>query len=172
MERSEPAPEVRHIVTDLGGTQDERPMLDGFLDWNRAVVEGKVAGLTREQATRVTTPSGVTLLGLVRHLAWAEDLWFADRFFGESQVAIDIEESFVLGPDDTVDSVLAAYRAACERSRSLAAGAALDALSVSDHPVYGRVTLRWVLLHLIEETARHAGHLDILREQTDGRTGD
>lgn len=159
-------------MTDLGGRQDERSLLDGFLDWYRAVAGAKVAGLTREEATRIATPSGVTLLGLIAHLAWAEDLWFSDRFRGGAAVTVENAESFVLDASDTVDSVLAGYRAACDRSRAAVAGAALDDLSEGDHAIYGRVTLRWVYVHLIEETARHAGHLDILREQTDGQTGD
>jgi len=147
-------------------------MLEGFLDWNRAVAAAKVAGLTLEEATRVATPSGVTMLALLAHLAWAEDLWFSDRFQGGPTVTVENADSFVLEPSDSVDSVVAGYRAACDRSRAAVSGAGLDDLSMSDHPIYGRVTLRWIFVHLIEETARHAGHLDILREQTDGRTGD
>jgi len=160
------------MVTDLGGTQDERTMLEGFLDWNRAVAAAKVAGLTREEATRAATPTGLTLLGVVAHLAWVEDLWFTHRFRGGPEPARDHPGSFVLDGTDTVESVAGAYAAACARSRAVVAGAGLDDVGVSDHPIYGRVTLRWILVHLIEETARHAGHLDILREQTDGRTGD
>jgi hypothetical protein len=160
------------MVTDLGGTQDERSMLEGFLDWNRAVVEAKVAGLGREDATRVATPTGLTLLGVVAHLAWVEDLWFTHRFRGGPEPGGDHPGSFVPAPAGTVESVVAAYRAACERARAVVAGAGLDDLGVTEHPIYGRVTLRWILVHMIEETARHAGHLDILREQTDGCTGD
>ena len=87
-------------------------------------------------------------------------------------MTVENADSFVLEPSDSVDSVVAGYRAACDRSRAAVSGAGLDDLSMSDHPIYGRVTLRWIFVHLIEETARHAGHLDILREQTDGRTGD
>jgi hypothetical protein len=160
------------MVTDLGGIRDERTMLEGFLDWNRAVAAAKVAGLTREEATRAATPTGLTLLGVVAHLAWVEDLWFTHRFRGGPEPAGDHPGSFLPGPADTVESVVSGYEAACDRSRAVVAGAALDEVSVRDHPIYGRVTLRWIVVHMVEETARHAGHLDILREQTDGRTGD
>jgi len=160
------------MVTDLGGTQDERTMLEGFLDWNRAVVAAKLAGLSREEATRVATPTGLTLLGLIAHLTWVEDLWFTHRFRGGPAPAGDHPASFLPGSADTVESVIGAYAAACARSRAVVADAGLDDLGVTEHPIYGRVTLRWIVVHMVEETARHAGHLDILREQTDGRTGD
>jgi hypothetical protein len=160
------------MVTDLGGTQDERTMLVGFLDWYRAVVAAKVGGLTREEATRVATPTGLTLLGIVAHLAWVEDLWFAHRFRGGPEPAGDHPGSFRPDPADTVESLVGAYGAACDRSRAVVAAAGLDDLAVTEHPIHGRVSLRWILVHMVEETARHAGHLDVLREQTDGRTGD
>ena len=76
-------------------------------------------------------------------------------------------------PTDSVDSVVAEYRDVCEQSRAIAAAApSLDELSLVVDDVWGNVSLRWIFVHMIEETARHAGHLDLMREQIDGRTGD
>ena len=158
----------------LGGRAEERTLLSGFLDWNRAVVEHKVQGLTREDATRVMTPTGLSPLGVVAHLASAEVGWFAETFAG---AAVDSEwddhGSFRLRPTDSVESVLAEYHDVCARSRAVAnAAPSLDELSVAADQNWGNVSLRWIFVHMIEETARHAGHLDLMREQIDGRTGD
>jgi Protein of unknown function (DUF664) len=167
-------------VTDssahLGGRAAERELLSGFLDWYRAVVENKVTGLAIEDAGRVMTPTGLSPLGIVKHLGDVEQGWFRERFADE---AIDTPWSdddpfavFRVEPHDSVPSILGFYRASTEHSRRILDGAALDDLSVGESPVYGRVSLRWIVVHMIEETARHAGHLDLMREQIDGRTGD
>jgi uncharacterized damage-inducible protein DinB len=158
----------------LGARQPEDVTLDGFLDWYRAVVNNKVRGLSREEASRVMTPTGMSPLGIVKHLTWAEEGWFFDTFAGEWQgEEISNEASFTLEPDDTVESVLAAYASECDRSRRIVRQAgSLDKLSARAGETRGHVSLRWILVHMIEETARHAGHLDILCEQIDGRTGD
>lgn len=160
----------------LGGRAAERELLSGFLDWYRAVVENKVTGLSIEDASRVMTPTGLSPLGIVKHLGDVEQGWFRERFAGE---AIDTPWSdddpfavFRVEPHDSVPSILASYRASTEHSRRILGGAALDDLSVGESPVYGRVSLRWIVVHMIEETARHAGHLDLMREQIDGQTGD
>ena len=153
--------------------KSERDELDGFLDWFRLVASNKVRGLDLDEATRVTTPSGMSLLGVIRHLTWVERFWFRTNFMGDEPEGVDQPSSFLLGPDDTPESVLAAYDDACATSRAIAASAAtLDATSARPHHYFGHVTMRWVLIHMIEETARHAGHLDILRELTDGQAGD
>lgn len=160
-------------MAELGGVQGQREMLAGFLDWLRAVVERKVDGLSLEQATSVMTGSGLTVLGVVQHLAWAERIWFPGRFAGGSLELATIDQSFVLAPDATIADVVADYRAACDESRRVVdAAPALRELSAQPHHVYGPVSLRWIIVHMIEETARHAGHLDIMREAIDGRTGD
>src|SRR5687767_13590481 len=157
----------------LGTRRDEHDTLVGFLDWYRAVIERKVEGLSLEDATRAFTPSGLSPLGVVQHLAYVERSWFRKRLAGEAVETLPgDDDSFELGPGTSVESVLAFYRDECERSRKIVGGAALDDVSVDAHPVYGRVSLRWILVHMIEETARHAGHLDLMREQIDGRTGD
>jgi uncharacterized damage-inducible protein DinB len=149
-------------------------MLAGFLDWYRAVVENKVSDLSYENATQIMTPTGLSPLGVVKHLSNVERGWFRLRFAGEN-VAIPRDGNiagFRIDPDDTVGSVLDFYRESVAASRRITDGASLDAICASESPTYGRVSLRWILVHMIEETARHAGHLDLMREQIDGRTGD
>jgi hypothetical protein len=161
----------------LGVRRDERATLVGFLEWYRAVVEGKVEGLSFDQATTVMTPSGLCPLGVVRHLAWAERGWFRETFVGENVESIDDDgdnsPEFAIGADDTIESVVAFYRAEAEQARRIVAGAgSLDALSAVATRYGDHVSLRWIMVHMLEETARHAGHLDVMREKIDGRTGD
>jgi uncharacterized damage-inducible protein DinB len=159
---------------DLGGRAEEPALLAGFLDWYRTVVVHKVQGLSWDEATRVMTPTGMSPLGIVAHLAAVEVGWFAETFAGEA-VDPDWEDhgEFRLRATDSVDSIIAEYEAACARSRTIADKAgSLDALSTIADQYRGHVSLRWILVHMLEETARHAGHLDIMREQIDGATGD
>jgi uncharacterized damage-inducible protein DinB len=161
----------------LGSRGDEREMLCGFLDWYRAVVAHKVEGLSDEQAAAVGTPSGLSPLGVVKHLTVYERDWFRAVFAGEAverpDAAVDNSATFVVDAGDTVASVLAAYREECTQTRRVVdATDSLDELSAVASELRGPVTLRWVLVHMIEETARHAGHLDVMRESIDGRTGD
>ena len=150
---------------------DDAELLES-LDFNRAVVVAKVEGLTLPQATAVVMPSGVTLLGVVQHLAWVEREWFEHCILGAPSDDADIDESFRIDPSTSVEHVIDDYRDTCKRSRgTVAAASSLDVPTVAPHWFFGIVTLRWILLHMIRETARHAGHLDILRELTDGRTG-
>ena len=164
-------------VDPLGTQSGERDLLTGVLDWYRAVAERKVRGLDDATAREVLTPSGLSPLGVVQHLAWVERMWFCWRFAGQ-----DVEMrmgdgnysvQFELAPEATVESVVAFYRTEIDGARRVVDGArSLDALSAREHRNYGIVSLRWVLVHMIEETARHVGHLDIMREGIDGTTGD
>jgi hypothetical protein len=151
---------------------DERALLEGFLDWNRVVVEHKALGLDRDSATSVATPTGLTVLGLVAHLTYVEGRWFRHHLAGDTSVASDTEGSFVPDPDLTVETAVAGYRGACATSRAIAADLPLDAVGAIPHGHLGTVTLRYALVHMIDETSRHLGHLDVLREMTDGQTGD
>jgi hypothetical protein len=157
----------------LGGRANERELLTGFLDWYRAVAGNKVRDLSLPDATRVQTPTGLSPLGVIAHLAAVEVGWFAESFAGEPVDPMwEAHGSFQLTADDTVQAVLDEYRASCARSRRIVdAAPSLDALSVEAHEVWGQVSLRWILVHMIEETARHAGHLDLMREAIDGSTG-
>jgi uncharacterized damage-inducible protein DinB len=155
---------------------DERAMLIAWLDWHRATVFLKTDGLAEDLAHRPLLASSplMTVAGLVSHLYWVERYW--------------IEHTLLGGPDDQpwseedpdkdykVDGtplaeLLAAYDRQCTRNNEVVRSLSLDTASATkrrNEPV----TLRWVLLHLIEETARHNGHIDILREMLDGVTGD
>ena len=156
---------------------NERASLTGFLDFYRVVTEQKVVGLSLADATKHLTPTGLSLLGVVRHLGWVEYYWFRHCFAGEHVAPPPREDNdnavqFRIGPDETVDSVLDFYRSEGEHSREVTAATdSLDELSARDNPYFGKVSLRWILIHMVEETARHAGHLDIMREMIDGKTG-
>jgi uncharacterized damage-inducible protein DinB len=144
----------------------------GSLDWNRSVVVRKLDGLTFDEATRLRTPTGLTLVGVIRHLAWCERGWFEHFFLGEDDDAVDTDASFAVDQVSSVDEVISDYLAAVERSREIVAQQpSLEVRSALPHDYFGIVTLRWLLLHMTTETTRHAGHLDILRELTDGATG-
>ena len=155
----------------------ERETLEGSLDWYRAVVERKVDGLALDDAKRVMTPTGMSALGVLKHLGWVERGWFRETFAGEDVEVIDVDgdntREFVIGDDDTVESVIGFYRAEVEESRRVSRDApSLEALSANETLHRGHVTFRWIMVHMLEETARHAGHLDLMREIIDGRVGD
>jgi len=143
------------------------------LDFNRAVVVRKVQGLAFDDATRVVLPSGVTLLGVVRHLAWVERGWFEHHLLGGAPPPPDdIDESFSVAGVASVEEVIHDYLRAVESARAIvAAQPSLEVMSVAPHDFFGIVSLRWMVFHMNRETARHAGHMDILRELTDGATG-
>lgn len=148
-------------------TASERKTLVDFLDANRAEVLALLDGVTEEEARRSLVPSLTTLLGLVKHAAFVEQVWFhvtlAGRSRAEVGVAATIDESFTLAPDDTIASVSDQFRTACKESDRIAFDYTLD--DTGGHPRRGPVSLRWIYGHMIEELARHAGHGDILREQ-------
>jgi hypothetical protein len=165
-------------TAEAAAVADERTTLDAFLDFYRAAMVAKVRGVSEEDARRRLVPSETTLGGLIKHLARVEESWFQHRL---AQIpveelpllaqAIDDEDSdFRMQDDETVETLIAVYEERCSRSRELAAKYDLD--HVVAHPRLGQVSLRWIVVHMIEETARHAGHADILREQIDGSTGD
>ena|SRR5579872_2448992 len=160
----------------LGVRRPERETVEGALDWYRAVAEGKVEGLSPAQSCRVMTPTGLSLLGVVKHLGWVERGWFREIFAGEAVASIDAEgdnsAEFVIDPDDTIESVLAFYRDEVAHSREIASAASLDTVSAKQTRFEEHVSLRWILVHMLEETARHTGHMDVMREAIDGRLGD
>lgn len=157
---------------DAVSTAGERAVLEAFLDMYRDVVVRKVGGLSDEDARRSLVPSGTTPGGLVKHLRWVETGWFhllLGARAGDNRRAHDRAWEFVMEPDERIGTLVEDYRTACADSRSFAAGHELE--HTVPHHGMGEVSLRWIYVHLIEETARHAGHLDILREQIDGSTG-
>ncbi|WP_034278797.1 DinB family protein [Haloechinothrix halophila] len=151
---------------------DERASLEGFLDHYRAVLVTKVRGVSDADARRRLVPSATTLGGLLKHVACAEQRWFEyalPRVPFEPKSEAERLAEFGMTEDETVDGLIEAYEEQCARSREMAARYQLDDRG---HRFGTDMTLRWIYLHMIEETARHAGHADILREQLDGATGD
>jgi hypothetical protein len=148
-------------------TGDERAQLTAFLHDNRAAVAALLDGVTEEQARRRLVPSLTTLLGMVKHVAFAERVWFQVALAGRSRAEVglpdEIDETFVLTDDDTIATIRADFVRACEESDAVLAKHALDDLAL--HNRRGPLTVRWIVAHLVEEHARHAGHGDILREQ-------
>ena len=146
---------------------DERTQVEAFLDTNRDELVETLDGLTEEQARRRLVPSLTTPLGLVKHVTWAEQVWFhvglAGRTREELGIPLENEPSWEVTDDDTIAAVVAEYRRVCAEAREIASAYSLDDLV--GHNRRGPLTLRWLYLHMIEETARHAGHADILREQ-------
>jgi len=159
---------------------DERTMLCEFLDYYRATIEQKCDGIDDEQARRGIEPSDMSLLGIVRHLTEVERNWFRAKLLGEDApyyyITDDDEDAdFHPAAGDTLADALVLYRAECERARAITAQVpSLDQLSAATVRWNGdrAVSVRWILVHMIEETARHAGHCDLLRERIDGVTGD
>lgn len=144
------------------------------LDRHRDAVLWKIEGVDDASLRRPMTPSGTSLLGLVKHLASVEYGWFCSTF-GRDTEPLPVDENdpdvdLRVNADETTADILAFYA----RARA-AADQVIDDLDVEDTGTawFGdAVSLRWVLIHMIEETARHAGHVDILRELIDGMTGD
>ncbi|MFE7524219.1 DinB family protein [Kitasatospora sp. NPDC057542] len=155
-------------------TADERTTLAGFLDHQRDTLAMKCAGLTTEQLrTHVLEPSGLSLLGLVRHLAEVERSWFRNVLNGEGAHGFwaHPDGSFAEFDVDTADpdEAFTIWRSECDHARELVAAA--ESLDVLGHYGDEVFSLRWILTHMIEEYARHNGHADLLREHLDGTTG-
>jgi hypothetical protein len=151
--------------------ETERAGLDKFLDAQRDALIEKLRGVSDEDARRAATVSTLSLLSLVKHSAVWERRWFqviaAGRtFVGEwPEVHPHDENAFLLADDDTVESVVAYYREQIAASQEIVGNFDLDAPCA--WPQMADRNLRWVALHMIEETARHAGHADIIRETID-----
>jgi len=150
-------------------------MLSAFLDRYRETMLWKLDRLSTEQASRRLVPSATTLLGVVKHLAYVERGWFQMNFAGQApnypwpEDEPDEDIDFRISAADTIESIGALYQQEIARSREIVARASLDDLSKNQER--GPRSLRWIMVHMIEETARHAGHADILRELTDGAIG-
>lgn len=155
----------------------ERDMLNSFLDYHRATLLWKVRGLSDTDLRRAPVPtSTLTLLGLVKHMAYVERFWFQRRFKGETVsfpwTNEDPDADWRIEPDETTEAVLQLYNEEVEKSRRIMAAASLDDLEARSWPSGEKTTLRWIAFHMIEEAARHNGHADLLREAIDGATGE
>jgi Protein of unknown function (DUF664) len=153
---------------------DERATLTSVLDVQRASVVRKVTGLTDEQSFRAPVPpSTLTPAGLVKHLTGVERFWFSIDFAGLDLPYPwpddDPHGAFPLAPGDTLAGLVTEYVAECARSREIVAAAGLDDKARGKDMHF---RLRYALAHMIEETARHCGHLDLMRERIDGQTGE
>ena len=185
--------------TDPPDSGPELVTLAAFLDYQRETMLQKTDGLTREQLAQPLAPSSLTLAGLLNHLAKVEDVWFRVRFAGlpeagwragtdrvvdpdwDFRTASDLDADGPAEPDWdfatatalTPEELRERYRTACDASREVVAQAPdLDQLSARPRRDGPHVDLRWILIHMIEETARHAGHADLLREAIDGTVGE
>jgi hypothetical protein len=155
-------------------TGAERPMLESWLAFHRATLESKCAGLDDAQV-RLTAaePSSLTLLGLVQHLAEVERNWFQRVFGLDVPPVYGTEDGYALESGRGIEEALVVWRREIARGQEHCAGLSLDDLGrIPEGPMAGiEVSLRWVLIHLVEEYARHNGHADILRESIDGAIG-
>ncbi|WP_030239091.1 DinB family protein [Streptomyces sp. NRRL S-350] len=157
---------------------DEAATLTAFLDFHRSTLAVKCEGLSDDQLRlRSVPPSGLSLLGLVRHMAEVERYWFQEILLGKQFTAGHYWSE--ADPDGDFDNVgtadvaadFATWRAEIAAARRAADGLPLD--TVGKRLRHGReVTLRWILAHMVEEYARHNGHADLLRESVDGETGE
>jgi uncharacterized damage-inducible protein DinB len=155
---------------------DERTQLVGWLDMQRAILAWKCEGLSEQDAHRPVLPASplMTMAGLVSHMRWVEQTWFEVLFLGGPATGPQFLGED--GDDMRADGVplaqlLAEYERQCKVSNDIVAAHSLD--ETGKHPDFksSAASLRWMLLHMIEETARHAGHADAIRELLDGQTG-
>lgn len=167
---------VTHVAAEAQG--DERGALLAFLAEQRGGIRRTLLGLTEEQAASRPSAGGLSLSGLLKHVAETEQGWVA-RAKGEPPAVQRTEENwnecFRLIGDETVESQLAYWEKVAAETEALVRSAPSldDTFPLPDQPWFppeGRVSVRWLVLHLIRETARHAGHADIIRESLDGRT--
>lgn len=160
---------------------DERTLLGQFLDFHRATIVLKASGLDGEQNRFCLPTSTMTVGGMLKHLTLVEDHWFSYHFAGDAPrepwASVDWDDDpdweWRTAADDSPVVLIENYEAACERSRMIAGAAeTLDALAARSDEDEPPKSLRWVLLHMLEETARHVGHIDLIRQAIDGETGE
>ncbi|HEY7071845.1 MAG TPA: DinB family protein [Acidimicrobiales bacterium] len=170
MERNDPEPVTNELA-----------MLGQYLDYHRATLVGKVEGLDRDGWRATVGASELTLAGLVKHLALVEDHWFTGILMGRDDPEPwasapwddDRDWEFHTAPDDDPGYLVGLYAESCERSRvAVAEVGDPEGLAVRTFSDGRAVSLRWIMLHMLEETARHNGHADLLRESIDGATGE
>ncbi|WP_051427352.1 DinB family protein [Arthrobacter sp. H20] len=160
-------------ITEPAHLGDELTVTLGFLQRQRDLVAWKMGGADDGVLSSVATPTGLTLHGLVRHLENVERSWLRDVFAGEQSLDYDWSDEdpdaeFHVAPETPVVRLLENYAVESARCDSIV----LSAASLDDISSRGGYTLRWILQHLVEETARHLGHIDVLREQADGAVGE
>jgi hypothetical protein len=153
-------------------TGDERTQLQWFLTMQRDTMLWKLEGLTGAQLQAPHPPSSLTLIGLIKHLTRVERSWLQQDLLGSDALRFEFpRDEWHLEGTETPDSIIADYLEAIRRSDEIVARTALDTKLVDPHPLQDGVNLRWALFHMIEETARHVGHADLIRESIDGAVG-
>lgn len=164
--------------TDTPPTGDERAALVTFLDYVRDTARAKCEGVSEEHARSAPLPTSplTTMSSLISHLRWVEYYWFDVMFLGQEDEGPwtdeDPDREMRIALDIPIAELLADYAAQNARHRELVAAHSLDEEAARKRRDGAAFNLRWILMHLIEETARHNGHLDLLREMADGATGD
>ncbi len=165
----------RALLVSLPYARDERETLLAFLTWHRQTFLRKLDGLTDEQLRWRHDPSGLTLMGMLRHLGDVERFWFGEVFASDpaNQLFTDDDPNadWRPGPDDTGPDLIASYREAVARADTAIVEATFDDparnTDLDDPPV----DLHFIVAHMIVETARHNGHADLIREAIDGQMG-
>ena len=167
--------------TDPPLAADERTTLLAFLDYHRDTLRMKAGGLDATQLDTSLAPSAMTLGGMVKHLALVEHSWLRRVFRGEEYAEpwasvdweADVDWDWHSARDDSPEEIWALYERMVADADAVVAGAGLDDLSARPSRHTGEpFSLRWILLHLVEEYARHNGHADLIRESIDGATGE
>ena len=155
------------------GTEQE--LLESHLQFARDTLIRKATGLSHELGRKRLGKTATSVLGIVKHMVDIEKIWFQLHFKGEQcQLYLDPENDdshFEIKPHETAEHLLDEYRKACLRASQICAQHKLDDLSALSWDDGTRQSLRWIYLHMLDETARHNGHLDIYRELLDGQTG-
>jgi hypothetical protein len=149
----------------------------GWYDLQRAIIHLKCSELSEADAHRSLLPTSplMTVAGVVSHLRWAEQLWFEMVFLNRPMAGPGfdgVEDSEMMVDGVPLAELLDAYAAQCAVSNEIIAAHSLDETGRYTDDPEGGATLRWMVIHMLEETARHAGHMDLMREDIDGRTGD
>ncbi len=167
--------------TDPPTHGDERPMLLAYLDYHRQTLRQKADGLDAAQLATPHPPSEMTIGGMVKHLALVENSWLRDRFKGDglsepwasTDWEADDDWDWHSAKDDSPEEMWALYDEMIADADAVIAGAGLDDLAAKPSSRTGEpMSLRWILVHLVEEYARHNGHADLIREAIDGETGE
>jgi uncharacterized damage-inducible protein DinB len=165
-------------VDDVPVTFDDRTVLTTMLDYVRDTVHAKCTGLSEDDAHRAPLPGSplMSIAAVISHLRWVEYYWLHEMLLGDERrspsTPDDPDREMRIAADIPLAQLLSEYRAACAGHRDLVASLDLDTESRGELAWRTEpVTLRWILFHLIEETARHNGHIDILREMADGVRG-
>ncbi|WP_406829598.1 DinB family protein [Pedococcus sp. KACC 23699] len=161
------------MASDEPRTGDETTILLAALQSHRDVMLWKLEGLTDEEQRRALVPSGTTLVGLVKHLANSEYGWFCETFGRPHEpltdLSQDLEADMRAAPGETTQGIVDFYRRSWAAADAAVRELGLEAVGTSYAGT--TVSMRWVLVHMIEDTVRHAGHADIIRELIDGGTG-